>query len=151
MPVASITLSSRTMESAFGMAIGLCSERKYASFLAAVRCTDRKGRWLCETADSTQVLAPYRTDARAAQITLLHDIVGPLPFRPVSLNRTWLTLDVVMMSQAIYEERTFDRLPALADALEAAGCRDAEVLRHLREPGTHVRGCWALDAVLGKS
>jgi hypothetical protein len=39
----------------------------------------------------------------------------------------------------------------LAGALEDAGCTDAELLGHLRGPGLHVRGCWALDLVLGKN
>jgi len=41
-------------------------------------------------------------------------------------------------------------LPELAAALEANGCRDADLLDHLRGPGPHVRGCWVLDLVLGK-
>jgi hypothetical protein len=44
-----------------------------------------------------------------------------------------------------------ERLTALADALEDAGCADPELLGHLRSPGPHVRGCWAVDLVLGKS
>jgi hypothetical protein len=55
------------------------------------------------------------------------------------------------LAEAIYAERTFDRLPILADALEDAGCFEERVLSHLRSPGPHVRGCWALDLVLGKS
>jgi hypothetical protein len=42
-----------------------------------------------------------------------------------------------------------DRLAVLADALEDAGCADPDLLAHLRGPGPHVRGCWALDLVLG--
>ncbi len=42
-------------------------------------------------------------------------------------------------------------LAVLADALEEAGCTDAILLEHLRGPGPHVRGCWAVDALLGKS
>jgi hypothetical protein len=38
----------------------------------------------------------------------------------------------------------------LADALEEAGCDNEELLSHCREPGEHVRGCWALDLLLGK-
>jgi hypothetical protein len=53
--------------------------------------------------------------------------------------------------RAIYADRAFDRLPLLADALEDAGCTDDELLGHLRAPGPHVRGCWAVDLVLGKS
>jgi hypothetical protein len=49
-----------------------------------------------------------------------------------------------------FAEGAFDRLPLLADALEDAGCSDAEILSHLHSPGPHVCGCWALDLVLGK-
>jgi hypothetical protein len=58
---------------------------------------------------------------------------------------------VPKLATAIYAGRTFDELPVLADALEDAGCTDAELLGHLRSPGPHVRGCWAVDLVLGKS
>ena len=37
-----------------------------------------------------------------------------------------------------------------ADALEEAGCDNIDILLHCREPGTHVRGCWVVDLVLGK-
>jgi hypothetical protein len=39
----------------------------------------------------------------------------------------------------------------LADALEEVGCTDAGLLGHLRGPGPHVRGCWAVDLLLGRS
>ena len=55
------------------------------------------------------------------------------------------------LANLIYDERAFDRLPILADALEDAGCDDADILRHCREPGEHVRGCWVVDLLLGKS
>ena len=42
------------------------------------------------------------------------------------------------------------RLAILADALEEAGCDSEDLLAHLRSPGPHVRGCWAVDLVLGK-
>lgn len=51
----------------------------------------------------------------------------------------------------IQAERAFDRMPILADALEDDGCSDLDLLAHLRENRPHVRGCWALDLVLGKS
>jgi hypothetical protein len=54
------------------------------------------------------------------------------------------------LAQAIYEERAFDRLPILADALEESGCYNADLLAHCRSDGPHVRGCWAVDLVLGK-
>ena len=54
------------------------------------------------------------------------------------------------MAQSIYDDRAFDRLPILADALEDAGCDKADILNHCRQPGEHVRGCWVVDLVLGK-
>ena len=62
----------------------------------------------------------------------------------------WGSGIVQRLAQAIHEDRAFDRLPILGDALEDAGCLDAELLSHLRSPGPHVRGCWAVDLILGK-
>ncbi len=39
----------------------------------------------------------------------------------------------------------------LADALQDAGCENADILTHCRGPGPHVRGCWVVDLVLGKA
>ncbi|MBY0528517.1 MAG: hypothetical protein K2R98_34320 [Gemmataceae bacterium] len=73
------------------------------------------------------------------------------PFRPVTLISSWLTPTVTRLGETIYAERTFDLLPILADALEDAGCSDADILNHCRQPGEHVRGCWVVDLLLGKS
>ncbi len=62
---------------------------------------------------------------------------------------TWPSAKVAP-SGGLNDHRAFDRLPILADALEEAGCRDADILGHCREPGEHVRGCWVVDLVLGK-
>jgi hypothetical protein len=43
------------------------------------------------------------------------------------------------------------RLAVLADALLEAGCDDECLLGHLRGPGPHVRGCFALDAIMAAS
>jgi hypothetical protein len=83
----------------------------------------------------------------------LRDIVGD-PFHPVAIDPAWLAGNdgiAVKLAAAIYEERRFADLPVLADALEDGGCASAELLGHLRAPGTHFRGCWALDLVLGRS
>jgi hypothetical protein len=92
-------------------------------------------------------------DEQDYQCDVLREIVGN-PFRPVSLSPAWLTWHggtIPKLAQAIYDERTFDRLPILADALEGAGCTDAEILGHCRGPGPHVRGCFVVDALLGKN
>jgi hypothetical protein len=90
------------------------------------------------------------------QADLLRCIFGN-PFRPATLVPAWQTPQVVALAQAAYEHRdlpagTLDlaRLAVLADALEDAGCPDADILGHLRNPGPHVRGCWAVDLLLGK-
>jgi hypothetical protein len=89
---------------------------------------------------------------RELQTLILRDVVVN-PFRPVTLNPSWLIWDdgtIPKLAQAIYDERAFDRLPILADALEEAGCHDADILQHCRQPGEHVRGCWVVDLILGK-
>ena len=57
---------------------------------------------------------------------------------------------MVQIAQAIYDDRAFDRMPILADALEDAGCTDRAILDHCRSEGPHVRGCWVVDLLLGK-
>jgi hypothetical protein len=87
------------------------------------------------------------------QASILRDIV-PAPFRPVTIKAGWLLWEggtIRNMARTVYEEQAFDRLPILADALEEAGCADPALLGHCRQPGEHVRGCWVVDAVLGKA
>lgn len=88
---------------------------------------------------------------------LLRDVVGPLPFRGVEVPAAYRPALVRSLARAAYEERLpprgeldGHRLLVLADALEEVGCTDAELLGHLRGLGPHVRGCWAVDLVLGK-
>jgi hypothetical protein len=86
------------------------------------------------------------------QCQLLRDIIGN-PFRPVTIDPTVLTWNsgtVPRMAQAIYDDRRFSDLPILADALEEAGCSDQDILTHCRSEGSHVRGCWVVDLILGK-
>jgi hypothetical protein len=87
------------------------------------------------------------------QAAVLRDLVGPFPFRPMSLDPGWLTWNsgaIPKLAQAIYDERRFADLPILADALEEAGCTHADILDHCRRPGEHVRGCWVVDLLLSK-
>jgi hypothetical protein len=89
----------------------------------------------------------------SAAIRNIHDVLGN-PFRPISHNSSWLAWNdgaISKMAQVIYDARVFDRLPLLADALEDAGCTDADILSHCRTPSEHVRGCWVVDLLLGKS
>src|SRR5262249_28872382 len=83
---------------------------------------------------------------------VLREIVGN-PFCIPTVDPDWPTWSggaVRKLAQAIYDGRSFEELPILADALEEAGCTDPDILSHLRGPGPHVRGCWVVDLVLGK-
>ncbi|VTU00166.1 Uncharacterized protein (Fragment) OS=uncultured bacterium PE=4 SV=1 [Gemmataceae bacterium] len=81
--------------------------------------------------------------------TLIRDIFGN-PFRPVAFDPEWRTSTVVALAQQMYDTRDFSAMPILADALQDAGCDSDDVLTHCRGTGPHVRGCWVVDAVLGK-
>jgi hypothetical protein len=88
--------------------------------------------------------------------SLLCDIVGN-PFRPVTLDLAWLTLPVLAIAKAAYDERRLPsgyldttRLAILADAMEEASCSEKRILDHLRGSGPHTRGCWVVDLLLGK-
>jgi hypothetical protein len=82
-----------------------------------------------------------------AQRDLLHDIFGPLPFRPVTIDPCWLTSTVVSLARQMYESRDFSPIPILADALQDAGCDNDAILNHCRGEGVHVRGCFVVDLV----
>jgi hypothetical protein len=78
---------------------------------------------------------------------LIREVFGPTPFRLVTVRPT---PTVTSLARGIEAAGTFADLPVLGDALEEAGCDDRELLDHLRSGGEHYRGCWALDAVLGR-
>ena len=84
-----------------------------------------------------------------ARLRILEDIVGP-PEPQFSLK--WRTSTATALAQQMYESRDFGAMPILADALQDAGCTSDAILNHCRDPhATHVRGCWVVDLVLGKS
>src|SRR5262245_1248022 len=118
---------------------------------AAVACT--AGPFAAAKQASWDVEGALRAEAVT---DLLHGLFANA-FRPVALDPTWRTAEVMALATAAYEERILpagtldrDRLAVLADALEDAGCDNADILAHLRGPGPHVRGCWVLDLLLGK-
>ncbi len=134
----------------------------HAAVVALCACRDARrygrGSVAAGTAGCTNSLVFFvRGDAagwadREAQCHLIRCIFGN-PFRPRAIDPAWLGHGdgtVVKLAQAVYDDRAFDRLPVLADALEEGGCRDADVLGHCRELGEHVRGCWVVDLILSK-
>jgi hypothetical protein len=84
---------------------------------------------------------------------VLRDIVGN-PNRASALDATclrWSGGTLPSIARHVYDDGAYCDLPILADALEDAGCTDAELVSHCRRPGGHVRGCWAVDLLLGQS
>lgn len=132
-----------------------------------------------EAVRTVRVAARVMTTAQQAVVEeLLWDIAGRLPHpapqhvyqallrhgvspdnaihlrHPVALRPSWLRRNggiVLKMAQSIYADQSFADLPILADALEEAGCDNAVILNHCRQPAEHTRGCWVLDLLLGKS
>lgn len=101
-----------------------------------------------------------RDAERLAQADLFRDVfLNPFRSTP-SIDPAWLAWSdgtVRKLAEAAYRDgahpgETLDtvRLAILADALEEAGCTNADMLGHCRHPGEHVRGCWALDLLLVK-
>ena len=114
--------------------------------------TTRFCAWNAAAAAGAKGRVAHRRE-RHAQADLLREVMDNL-YRAVAVEPAWLTWNggvVPKTAQAIRAEARFADLPVLADALEEAGCGQAELLAHLRGPGPHVRGCWAVDLLLGKS
>jgi hypothetical protein len=88
------------------------------------------------------------------QAALVRCIVGN-PYRPPPvIDRAVLAYNggaVRLLAEVIYDGRRFDDLPVLADLLEEAGLSDAAILGHLRGPGPHGLGCWAVDRLLDRA
>ena len=104
-----------------------------------------------EGADLASAWDDARTAGAREQAEILRDILGN-PFRPGTVKEAWLRWQgglVGALARRIYDERDFAALAILADALEDAGCDDEAVLSHCRSGGDHVRGCWAVDLLLG--
>ena len=97
---------------------------------------------------ATRGLAEAGVAERTEQCRLLRCILGPLPFRDIHVSPSWATPPVIAVARGIYEQRAFEKLPMLGDALHQAGCHEAEIMSHCQEPGPHVRGCWVVDLLL---
>jgi hypothetical protein len=143
------------------VAIGEKLARAYATWAARAPLNSN----LINSAQSAQQCAVYAAELNATkgrhsvsqevaqaeergQVALVRDVFGN-PFAPPpplsAAVRAWNDGTVVQLAQSIYDERAYDRLGILADALTDAGCDDDVLLSHLRSAGPHVRGCWALD------
>jgi hypothetical protein len=152
--------SSIACQAALATAQAECSPR-WVALLCRYAATGR-------TMPPGQLLVPRRSDIPdaspatmvawmhecASQVAVLRDIFGSVPFHTVPFDPTscfGANGRVAQLGRTVYQEGAFHRVPLLADTLEDAGCTDAELLGHLRGPGPHVRGCWAVDLIRDKS
>ncbi len=115
-------------------------EIEYKDFKLAIERAEFAEMWIDRAPEQEESI-------RAKHCDLVRDIFGN-PFRPVTLDPRWLTSTVLDLARIIYDERTFERMPILADALMDAGCDSEEILSHCRNGGPHVRGCWVIDLLL---
>jgi hypothetical protein len=126
--------------------------RNHAAFVVPFVCrTPISCRAAAALAQNVSHLLPAAERDRPCR--LAREVFGN-PFHPPALDPVWSAWQGGLLRQlarGIYEERAFDRLPVLGDALEEAGCADEQVLAHCRVPAEHVRGCWVVDLALGKS
>lgn len=100
---------------------------------------------------SLRLLGQAAEDAeRVIQAGILRDIIGN-PFRLPTVDPAWLSPPVVALARAIYDARSFDRLPELAASLRIVGCADPGLLGHCLDGREHSRGCWAVDALSGRA
>ncbi len=100
--------------------------------------------------NEARVAAAASLAEQRALCELVREVFGN-PFRPVKVDPCWLSIGGGAggaVLHAVDEERRFEELPYLADALTDAGCTEEALLRHLRTPGGHVPGCWALDLLV---
>ena len=119
------------------LAIAALSERDFRTFPTYLSDQMAEGR-------SKSMMDVFRST-----FVLVKDIFDN-PFRPITINPSWLTSTVFALAPGIYSEKAFDRMPILADALQDAGCDNEDLLNHCRGPEPHVRGCFVIDALLDK-
>ncbi len=132
-------------KSQFGQAITAAGAWESAS------STSGAAVWIAVSSAPLLVGGVY-VKALRKQVDLLRDIFEMNP-RELSVDPRWLHWSngtVRHLARAIYEERRFDDLPVLGDALEEAGCDNQDLLAHCRSGQDHARGCWALDLFLEK-
>lgn len=152
----SLSCCLESATSAVGWAVArplTATEADYCQSHAKAACIHDaadKGLWVFDGENDYMVVTqPFREKANNEHSALLRDIFGN-PYRPVTIDPRWLTSTVMDLAQVIYDEKAFDRMPILADALMDAGCDNEEIIAHCRGEGPHVRGCWIVDLLLGK-
>jgi hypothetical protein len=159
--VAELFADGQASDAELGQARVLARSSK--SPMYGVPCAFARGIQYTDASNAAATLARRPSGLNAAEATqvrlaekkellaILDDIIQP-PNRLASFSREWRTDTAVALARTMYDSRDFSGMPILADALQDAGCDNTDVLNHCRDPQqVHVRGCWVVDLVLGKS
>jgi predicted component of type VI protein secretion system len=118
---------------------------------------DEDGAWLCDrTGGNRCLLNDERLGPWEVRRLRPGDVVqvGESQFRvtaQVRINPAWLRANeraALELVRAALATGDLAALPVVADALEEAGCDDAELLAHCREPGTERCARWVLQELL---
>ncbi|MCI0701762.1 MAG: hypothetical protein L0241_11820 [Planctomycetia bacterium] len=110
-----------------------------------------EGGWTAKTNPNDKKRYSSELAEIAVHAAIVRDIFGN-PFRPVAFSSEWRTDTAIALARQMWESREFSAMPILADALQDAGCDNEVILNHCRDANQpHVRGCWVVDLVLGKS
>ena len=97
-------------------------------------------------------LVAFQLDgSRRHQLANAYRELVPNPFLPLTWKPEWFTSMVRAIATTMYDTRDFSTMPIMADALQDAGCEEEQVLTHCRANKPHARGCWVVDAILGKT
>jgi len=136
---------------AWGEAAGVAD---YAAEAVASEAADGPGaegvpKQIAESARRVAQASEQRRQANLLRCVFGNPFVAIPGIYPSLLK--WNDGCVPRIARGIYDERAFDRMGILADALLDAGCDNEEVLAHCRQQeGVHAKGCWVLDLLLGK-
>ena len=128
-------------------------ERREAARASWAGVTDNRTAHQLANGLVTELYRQRMTEVNVRACELVREVFAN-PFRAASFDPVWTACNhgaAKHIAEQIVASGNFSDMPILADALEDAGCRDEELLRHCREERTHVPGCWALDVVLGRN
>ena len=116
---------------------------------SATTCREDKGFGYMIAHDACHGINQFMPATLPTQLALIQCIAGKTE-GSITVEPAWLTSVVLSFAQEIYDERAYDRMPVLADALQDAGCENEQIMEHCRHDRIHTRGCWILDLLLGK-
>ncbi len=139
----------RAVRHGMSVVVGVASPTWNALWLAEVAASENACGSVIPEIQRLAGLGLIAVHERPPTCDLIRCVIGP-PSRLTPTNRAPSTSEVVSLARLIDENRSFERMAMLAQALEAAGCEDRDVLSHCRTQADHVRGCWVVDAVLGR-